>query len=53
VLGRRSDVAATDGTFFGAAWLAVGQEIVDVAALEEFDFDFEVLGQALPAAAGL
>ena len=52
-LGEGPALAAAHGPFLAAAWLAAGQQIVDLATLEEFDFDFGVVGQTLPAASAL
>jgi hypothetical protein len=49
--GQATALPASHGAFFVAAWLAAGQEIVDVVALPELDFDFGIVGPALPARA--
>ena len=49
--GEGPALAAAHGTFLVAACFAAGQEIMHLATLEKFDFDFRVIGQALPAAA--
>jgi hypothetical protein len=51
-LGQAAALAATHGAFLGAAWLAAGQEIVNVIALEKFDVDVGIVAQALPTVAG-
>ena len=52
-LGQGSALPAAYGPFLAAAWLAAGQQIVNLATLEEFDFDLGVVGQTLPTASAL
>ena len=50
--GQAAALAAPHGAFFVFAWLAAGQQVMDVAALEQFDLNVGIVGQALPAGTG-
>ena len=40
------------GWFFGAAWLTARQEVMDVVALPQLDFNLGIVRQVLPTRAG-
>src|ERR1039457_164788 len=48
-LGEGPTLPAPHGPFLAAAWLAAGEQIMNVVTLEKFDFDFGIVGQTLPA----
>ena len=48
-LGQAAALAAAHGAFLVPAWFAAGQQVVNLVTLEQLDFDFGIVGQALPA----
>jgi hypothetical protein len=51
-LGQTPALTAPHSPLFVPAWFAAGQQVIDVAALEQFDLDLEIVRQALPTRIG-